>query len=105
MPSSKPAYAYHWQPISEQERAEKLAAFKKKNSQEVDCVKSVPDGVWMPKTFPQIAEQIYNFEARPTDIWVVTYPKCGTTVFSSTMHNGANLYIIQSLVYCSGLRK
>ena len=78
--ASKTEYAFKWEPISEGEKAEKLAAFKKKNSMEVEMVKSVPEGVYMPIRFPDMAEEIYNFETRPKDIWVVTYPKCGTTV-------------------------
>ena len=37
-------------------------------------------GVYMPERFLDIAEEIYNFEVRPTDIWIVTFPKSGTTV-------------------------
>jgi len=33
----------------------------------------------MPKGFEEVAERIYNMEIRPDDIWIVTYPKCGTT--------------------------
>ena len=52
---------------------------------EREVVLSPESGVYMPERFLDIAEEIYNFEVRPTDIWVVTFPKCGTTVIQVTI--------------------
>jgi len=37
------------------------------------------NGVTMPRDYTTIADRVYNFHCRPDDVWVVTYPKSGTT--------------------------
>ena len=75
-------YPIKWVSISDDERKEKLRVFKEAYSKEVDQMISIPQGVRMPSKFvkEKWAEKIYNFNLRQDDIWIVTFPKCGTTV-------------------------
>ena len=74
------SYPFQWIDISQEEKDARRKIFPGvKISAEVDMVKSIPGNVYMPAKFKEIAEDLYNMELRPDDIWVVTYPKCGTT--------------------------
>ncbi|XP_046448178.1 sulfotransferase 1B1-like isoform X1 [Daphnia pulex] len=42
-------------------------------------VKSEPGGFVMPPTYGENAEKIYRMKPRTDDVWLLTFPKCGTT--------------------------
>ena len=44
-----------------------------------NAVVSDPLGVHLPPAIKLVGQKVYNFELRPDDIWIITYPKCGTT--------------------------
>ena len=46
--------------------------------------------VFMPTRFQEFAEKIWNFVPRKDDVWIVTHPKCGTTLTSEIMWQIAN---------------
>ena len=80
------AYPFQWVDLSEEEKNARRKIYPgTKISAEVEAVKSVPGNVYMPSGFRDIAEDLYNMDLRPDDIWVVTYPKCGTTWSQETV--------------------
>ena len=48
-------------------------------------IKSAPLDVMVPSNFQKYAERIWNLTPRPDDIWIVTYPKSGTTLTQEIM--------------------
>lgn len=38
-----------------------------------------PEGYFFPHKYKAEAEQYYNFEASPDDVWIATVPRSGTT--------------------------
>ena len=69
-----------WIPFSEEEQQKiKYGQLWGENSSLKDPIISIPYNVLMPKYFEMISEKISKFDVRPDDIWIITYPKCGTT--------------------------
>ena len=69
-----------WVPLSEDER--KQIGYDQlwgEESSQTNPIVSIPYGIKMPSHFEPIADKLLNFEVRSDDIWIVTYPKCGTT--------------------------
>ncbi|KAL1455397.1 hypothetical protein WDU94_009492 [Cyamophila willieti] len=45
----------------------------------VASIRVIPSNCVMPREFKPYAERLMNFEVREDDVWVISYPKCGTT--------------------------
>lgn len=78
---SSPKYPFKWVELSPSEKETRRALFSDPGvvSVEVEAARSEPGGMLMPKAFATMAEDVYNVPLRSDDVWIVTYPKCGTT--------------------------
>ncbi|KAK7076219.1 hypothetical protein SK128_005424, partial [Halocaridina rubra] len=64
-------------PLKEEEMSEKMKDFKGYQGEEM--VRLQPGGWLFPSSFTRFCDKIYNFKVKPEDVFIVAWPKCGTT--------------------------
>ena len=77
------SYPFTWTTISQEERDERAKMYEDvPASRFINMKRCDQDGLMMPSYFVNNGEdrKIWEMKPRPDDIWIVTYPKCGTTM-------------------------
>ena len=74
-------YPHQWRPLREDEKIGFCANHPESMYNKQLKVVGDDDQLVMPPGFVErgIHLQLYNMEVRKDDIWIITYPKCGTT--------------------------
>ena len=98
--TTKP-FPFQWEEITPEEKT------KLKEAYPVSALNDLVrynNGMLMPREYELVAKQLYNFELREDDIWIVTFPKAGTTWTGETVWMMVNDVDKEKGAMPSGLR-
>lgn len=89
-------YPFTWTKNTKEEQEERRKLWTAPSTMMIEMMTSKPMGIYMPSAFVEskMNERIWNMRPRPDDVWIITYPKCGTTLGQETlwqMSTGCNV--------------
>ena len=67
-------------------------------SNQLNGIISVPYGIHAAQNMEKVVKKIIDFELRPDDIWIVTYPKCGTTLTQVLVSGSCHIRSVEIVV-------
>ena len=94
-------YPFNWKKVSDEEKSHRAKFWTAKNSKAVEPMISTPMKIYMPLAFDNgnTPLMIWNMEPRPEDIWLISYPKSGTTMTQELlwqMSRGCNIDSVEA---------
>jgi len=74
-----------WTELSEEEKKEIKNDFQGTNPNMKDWIRFPDQKLMFPRSALKIVDELKNFPVKEDDIWIVTFPKCGTTWMQETI--------------------
>jgi len=74
-----------WTELKPETKDKLKTLFDGENPNMIDMISFEEQGMVIPRSYLKMKDEMKNFPVKEDDIWIVTFPKCGTTWMQETM--------------------